>query len=116
MMVGRAMTRISWDSASNLETNDLMKRLAAMLSGAFLVLGEAYVLWMERRRLRQAEDRSTDIERWESEGGNPRGDPPRTIPRAGPYTTYGEAETPSGTPRGRLCRSASSAMRPPGSV
>jgi hypothetical protein len=51
----------------------VMKR-STVLSGALLVLGSAYAAWMEWQRRQRARERSTDIERWESEGGNPRGD------------------------------------------
>ena len=48
-----------------------MKRLL-MLSGACVLLGGAYAVWLERQRRLQAQERSMKLQIWEAEGGSPK--------------------------------------------
>ena len=48
-----------------------MKHLV-MLSGACLLFGGAYAVWLERQRRLQAQEQSMKLQTWETEGGSPR--------------------------------------------
>ena len=45
-----------------------MKQLM-ILSGAFMLLGGAYAIWLEQRRHRRMEEQARDLQVWEAEGG-----------------------------------------------
>jgi len=47
-----------------------MKRFV-MLSGACVLLGGVYAVWLERQRRRQAQEDSKQLQTWETEGGSP---------------------------------------------
>ena len=46
-----------------------MKQLM-ILSGAFMLLGGTYAIWLEQRRHRRMEEQARDLQVWESEGGS----------------------------------------------
>ena len=46
-----------------------MKRLM-MLSGACVLLGSVYAVWLERRRRLLADEQNMKMQTWESEGGS----------------------------------------------
>jgi hypothetical protein len=47
----------------------MMKRFA-MLSGACVLLGGVYAVWVERQRRRQAQEDSKQLQTWDTEGGS----------------------------------------------
>ena len=55
----------------------MMKRFV-MLSGACVLLGGVYAVWLERQRRRQAQEHSMKLQTWETEGGSPTEDDART--------------------------------------
>ena len=46
-----------------------MKRFV-MLSGACVLLGGVYAVWLKRRRRRQDQEDSKQLQTWETEGGS----------------------------------------------
>ena len=47
----------------------VMKRFV-MLSGACVLLGSVYAVWLERQRRRQVQEGSSQLQTWETEGGS----------------------------------------------
>ena len=45
-------------------------RRFAILSGACVLLGGVYALWLERQRRHQAQEDSNQLQTWETEGGS----------------------------------------------
>jgi hypothetical protein len=48
-----------------------MKRLV-MLSGACVLLGGVYAVWLRRQRRIRAQEQGAKLQIWEAEGGSPR--------------------------------------------
>jgi len=60
--------RVQSGDETNRKSEFKMKQLM-ILSGAFMLLGGTYAIWLEQRRHRRMEEQARDLQVWESEGG-----------------------------------------------